>query len=280
MENQTAISEPIVLNQPNLPQKLTKPKSNFSKTPFVIAILVLILIVVALAGFIFLGKAKLKETKTTQKQASSSASSSATQATNVGYVIAAEGLNLRDQPSTDSNIILLLPAGTTVQILGTDNDWYYVEAQTKGYVSKQYISTTKPEKTVLKVFNDPASPFNFLYHDVYQVRFKSIDANNFQYSFTSSDSFGGFSVTTQSGFVTLGNYALQNYPGVKQSACSVQFAAHRKECEQLETNNGTVYLLLINTTMYKISYLKTEGGALADINNIVFYTMFFKGQSQ
>ena len=78
----------------------------------------------------------------------------------------------------------------------------------------------------------------------------------------------------------MGNYALKNYSAAKKGACSVQFAASRKECEQLETDTGTLYLLLIETTLYKISYLKTEGGTLADINNIVFYTMFFKDQTQ
>ncbi len=280
MENQTVPPEPIVLNQPNLPQKLTKPKSSSSKTLVVIARLVLILIVVGLIGFIFLGRAKPEETKSTEKQASSSANTDSKKTTDIGYVTALEGLNLREQPTTDSNIILLLPEGTQVQILGTDNDWYYVEAQTKGYVSKEYISTTKPEKPALLVFNASESPFNFLYHDVYKVVFKNTGANNFEYSFTSSDSYGGFSVTTGKGFSTLGNYALKNYSAAKKGACSVQFAASRKECEQLETDTGTLYLLLIETTLYKISYLKTEGGTLADINNIVFYTMFFKDQTQ
>ena len=201
MENQTVPPEPIVLNQPNLPQKLTKPKSSSSKTLVVIARLVLILIVVGLIGFIFLGRAKPEETKSTEKQASSSANTDSKKTTDIGYVTALEGLNLREQPTTDSNIILLLPEGTQVQILGTDNDWYYVEAQTKGYVSKEYISTTKPEKPALLVFNASESPFNFLYHDVYKVVFKNTGANNFEYSFTSSDSYGGFSVTTGKGFL-------------------------------------------------------------------------------
>lgn len=280
MENITAPPEPIVLNQPNPQQNLSKPKSSSSKTLVVIAILVLILIVVGLIGFIFLGRAKPEETKSTEKQASSSANTDSKKTANIGYVTALEGLNLREQPSTDSNKILLLPEGTRVQILGTDNDWYYVEAQTKGYVSKEYISTTKPEKPALLVFNAPESPFNFLYHDVYKVSFKSSDPNNFEYSFTGADSYGGFSITTEKGLMTLGNYALKNYPTAKKTACAVQFAAHRKECEQLETDSGTLYLLLIDTTLYKITYLKTEGGTLADINNIVFYTMFFKDQTQ
>lgn len=279
MENPTVTPEPIVLNQPNLPQKLIT-ENKYSKTPFIIAISVLILVVLGLLGFIFLNKPKAVKNSETKKEATVSTKAATQKDSTVGYVTASEGLNLRVQPSADANKILLLPAGTEVQILGTDNDWYYVEAQTKGYVSKQYISTTKPQKTFLKAFRDPASPFNFLYHSIYKVSFKTLAPNNFEYSFTSSDSFGGFSAATEKGFTTLGNYALKNYPQAKKTNCTVQFAASRKECEQLETNTGTLYLLLINTTLYKISYLKTEGGTLADINNIVFYTLFFKDQAQ
>ena len=280
MENQTAPPEPIVLNQPSSQQKLTKPKNSSSKTLSIIVIILLLLGILGLVIFVFFKNQKSSEPKSTKKEASIAATTGNKEDSDIGYVTALEGLNLREQPSTDSNKILLLPEGTKVQILGTDNDWYYVEAQTKGYVAKEYITTQKPKKPALLVFNASESPFNFLYHDVYKVSFKNIDASNFEYGFSSSDSYGGFLVATEKGFSTLGNYALKNYPTAKKSACAVQFAASRKECEQLETDSGTLYLLLIETTLYRISYLKTEGGTLADINNIVFYTMFFKNQTQ
>lgn len=276
MDNLSA--NPVVT--PNQPLIQPSNKNNsVNKKVLILIVIVLLLIVLGLLVFILFGK-NSKPTKTADKQATSSAEQKTKAEAKIGYVTALEGLNLREEPSTDAAKILLLPEATQVKILGSDGDWYYIEAQTKGYVAKEFISSQKPDKPSLVVFNEENSPFNFLYHDVYKINYKKIDDNNFEYSFISSDSYGGFHITTETGFVTLGNYALKNYPQGKKTTCAVQFAESRKECEQVETDSGTIYLVLFNTTLYKISYLKTEGGTLADINNIVFYSFYLKETSQ
>ena len=53
-------------------------------------------------------------------------------------------LNLRDAPSTSSNIIIKIPKGAYVNIWGADGDWYYLSYTENGttyygYASRQYI---------------------------------------------------------------------------------------------------------------------------------------------
>lgn len=238
----------------------------------IFVIMVLALIGFGLYFFVF-NKKEVAKTDSSQKIATQS--SKQEEKFDTGYVTALEGLNLRAEPSLEADIILLLPVGTELKITGEDGDWYLVEAQTKGFVAKEFVSKEKPKGTVLKVFREEESPFYFLYPQVYKVKFTKTD-NTYEYSFTGNDSFGGFKVETQTGLVTLGNYALKNYPQATRSSCDIQFAASRKECEKLNTEQGTIYLVLIDTTLYKISYLKTEGGLLTDINNLVFFSMYFK----
>ena len=54
-------------------------------------------------------------------------------------------LNVREQPSTSSNIVTVLPANATFDILSEEGDWYKIKYQNyEGYVSKQY-ATVKQE---------------------------------------------------------------------------------------------------------------------------------------
>lgn len=256
---------------------LPKIEKTKSKLGFRILIITLNLLVIAALAvgiyFLFFSKTQ-KQTTETKKQASSSVSKKTQEKYEVTYVSAQEGLNLREKPSTDSGIILLLPYGTELKILGTEGDWYFVEAQTKGFVAKEFTTEKKPTITI-KTFSDTDSPFSFLYHDVYKIDFSKKETS-FEYIFTGNDSFGGFKVETEKGLQTLGNYALQKYPNGKRSACDVRFGAGNKECEKVEDETGTTYLVLVNAVLYKFTYLKTEGGVLEDLKNIVFYSLFFK----
>lgn len=271
------MSEPDPNLPVNLPTSNKQPPRNFvsSKVLFLIIFLTLLAVIAAIVlyFFVFTKKDTKKPSDTSTKIATSS--SKKEEKFDVGYVTALEGLNLRSEPSTESDIILLLPAGTELKITGEDGDWYMVEAQTKGFVAKEFVSKDKPAGTILKLFDQEGSPFKFLYPSVYKVTFTKNEAS-YEYSFSGNDSYGGFKVETQTGLVTLGNYSLKNYPESTKSACDVQVAASRKECEKLATSNGTLYLVLIDTTLYKISYLKTEGGLLTDINNLVFFSMYFE----
>lgn len=263
-------------SNPPLPTlKQSEPKLPVSKLIYLLVFTFLILVILGLVYILFISPKLKKPDQTKPVQQASVSAKPKEDNFSVGYVNAPEGLNLRQSPSSDSVKILLLPNGTELQIISNEGDWYFVESQTKGFVAKEFVTSSKPKGTVLKTFKDDLSPFSFLYPDIYKVSFAKTDTD-LEYSFTGNDSYGGFKVETQTGFSTIGNYALKNYPGAKTGACSPQFAATRKECEELTTDSGTLYLLLVNTTLYKISYLKTEGGLLTDLKNLVFYSLYFK----
>src|SRR5690349_10127954 len=51
-----------------------------------------------------------------------------------------DGVNLRNGPSTTTDILTVLPKGTQVEILGTDGDFYWVKTTDRvGYVATQYV---------------------------------------------------------------------------------------------------------------------------------------------
>ena len=63
-----------------------------------------------------------------------------------GYIVADSGLNMRENPSTSSNVITAIAYGTAVTIYGdAENGWYRVSygGQT-GYISASYVSFTVP----------------------------------------------------------------------------------------------------------------------------------------
>lgn len=192
-----------------------------------------------------------------------------------GYVMAAEGLNLRKEASLTSPVLLILPNKTEVEIINDQGDWYFVQAQTRGFVAKEFVSKQKPQGTTLKVYKEEDSPFNFLYPDNYQVKFSKTDTS-FEYNFTGNQSLGGFKVETEENKPTIGNYALTNYPTYTKTTCDTKVLVERKECEKLTGESGTIYLVLAETTLYKFTYLKTEGGLLTDLNNLVFPLMVLK----
>jgi len=254
--------------------KIEKPQAR-KLNPILIGVGVFVLLLLVLAGTYFLVFNKPGEKPQENKKQATASAEKKEENFELTFVSAQEGLNLREQPSTDSDIILLLPFGTELKIIGTEGeDWYYVEAQTKGFVAKEFTTSERPT-IAIKTFSSSDSPFTFLYHDVYEVKFTKNEAS-LEYSFTGNDSFGGFKVEVEDGLQTLGNYAIQKYPGGKRSACDVRFGTGRKECEKIEDSSGTVYLVLVNGKLYKFTYLKTEGGVLEDIRNIVFYSIFFK----
>lgn len=57
-------------------------------------------------------------------------------------IIAETGLNLREEPSLDGNVIDILPLGTTADVIDEDGEWVLVEAPdgTEGYVNAEYIT--------------------------------------------------------------------------------------------------------------------------------------------
>lgn len=58
-----------------------------------------------------------------------------------GKVIDCDSLNVRSKSSTSSDVLCVIPKGTTVKITSEDNDWYAVTINdSKGYCMKRYIS--------------------------------------------------------------------------------------------------------------------------------------------
>lgn len=69
-------------------------------------------------------------------------------------------LNLRDSKSTEGNIITVIPAGSKVEVIDAEEDWYQVSYNgQRGYVYNEYLSKTKFTwgNTLLRSFPDAAS---------------------------------------------------------------------------------------------------------------------------
>lgn len=57
-----------------------------------------------------------------------------------GTITGSTFLNLRESPSTSSNLVVRMPGNATFEIIGEDGDWYQIQYQDyTGYVSKQYV---------------------------------------------------------------------------------------------------------------------------------------------
>jgi uncharacterized protein YgiM (DUF1202 family) len=270
---ETAVAQP---NQ-QMPQSKT---GQFRKKIFLIVFVGIALIIALFTYFLLVASKPTTSNNQKEKVSTNSATpTTKTDETNqtlkIVYVTALEGLNLREEASTDSLVTLLLPFGTELKVISTEGDWYFVQAQTKGFVHKDYVSETKPTGQTLLTFENSQSAFKFLYPDLYKVSLTKAD-NVVTYNFIGNQSLGGFKVETQENMATLGNYAITKYPEGQKTSCEpVRFGTQAKECEKVTDSTGTTYLLLVNTTLYKITYLKTEGGLLTDLNNLVFYSMYF-----
>lgn len=69
-------------------------------------------------------------------------------------------LNLRDTKSTEGRIITVIPAGSKIQVLNGEEDWYEVVYNgQRGFVYNEYLSKTKYTwtDTVLRSFPDSAT---------------------------------------------------------------------------------------------------------------------------
>lgn len=61
--------------------------------------------------------------------------------------VSADSVNLRTKPDTDSNIITVMDKGTSVEVVGRENNWYKVVVrQTVGYISVEYVELLSNDK--------------------------------------------------------------------------------------------------------------------------------------
>lgn len=73
--------------------------------------------------------------------ASTSSTSASGNTSKAGVVTAANGLNLRDTPSSSGNLLATIPNGTTLDLGTYQNHWYQTTYQSKtGWVSDAYIT--------------------------------------------------------------------------------------------------------------------------------------------
>src|SRR5699024_4875113 len=57
--------------------------------------------------------------------------------------ITTETLNLREEPSTDSDIVALISIGEECELISEEGDWYEVKyGEYTGYISKEYAEKT------------------------------------------------------------------------------------------------------------------------------------------
>ena len=77
--------------------------------------------------------------------ASSSDNTSSTETSVTKYVNSSSGLNVRKGPSTSYSVITTLANGTQVTVKSTSDGWSKITSgSVTGYVSSQYLSSTKP----------------------------------------------------------------------------------------------------------------------------------------
>lgn len=63
---------------------------------------------------------------------------------NTGTLKDTDFLNVRESPSTSSNIVTVLPANASFDIIAEEGDWYQIQYQDyTGYVSKQYVEVSE-----------------------------------------------------------------------------------------------------------------------------------------
>ena len=63
---------------------------------------------------------------------------------NTGTLKDTDFLNVRESPSTSSNVVTVLPANASFDIIAEEGDWYQIKYQDyEGYVSKQYVEVSQ-----------------------------------------------------------------------------------------------------------------------------------------
>ena len=63
---------------------------------------------------------------------------------NTGTLKDTDFLNVRESPSTSSNVVTVLPADASFDIIAEEGDWYQIQYQDyTGYVSRQYVEVSE-----------------------------------------------------------------------------------------------------------------------------------------
>lgn len=214
------------------------------------------------------------ETKSETPAATSSAEEKKEEKTlKTGWVNSADGLNLRAEPSTSSRIIQTLPNGTAFGIISEEGDWFFVEATTRGYLSKKFVTVIKPTNAK-KIYDASEFNFKFVYPENYSVRLSKADINTFE--FTYNESAGGFTLFQEATGTTIAGVLTQNYPKATNKACDITIG-NAKECKMVTDGDETFYLVNTGSTIFKFGILTNHGNLPRDLTGIIFPSFFFEG---
>ena len=79
----------------------------------------------------------------------------------ISYKYTLVNTNLREEKSTSSNIIAVIPEGSKIQVIDAEEDWYEVIYNgQKGYVYSDYLSKTKYTWTDVTLRSYPSAESN------------------------------------------------------------------------------------------------------------------------
>jgi uncharacterized protein YgiM (DUF1202 family) len=126
---------------------LDEPKR---RTWLVILLSVLGALLLAAVGFVAWQSYSADKTLTAEEKVEKPATANpkdvpATTTEQVVYVNASDGLNMRQEPKSDSPVLALIPNGTKLVVLETSGDWYKVTFDSKtGWVAKLYTTDVNP----------------------------------------------------------------------------------------------------------------------------------------
>ena len=71
----------------------------------------------------------------------------------IGISIANSYVNIRENPTTDSNIVGKLYKNAAAKILDSIDDWYYIESgSVKGYLKAEYLKTGIPDEELVRTY--------------------------------------------------------------------------------------------------------------------------------
>lgn len=237
--------------------------------------LLIIVLIISFAIFFFLHPSKQPETNQNkdQKQATSSSDKKPLEEKRqLGYVNSETGLNMRSKADTSSKILQTLPNGTELSILSEEGDWYLIEATSRGYVAKQYVTTTRGA-AVLKVYDAGDLNFKLIYPENYKIALTKGAINVFRFT-SSTDSSGGFSVSKEVSGSTISGYLATKYPKAAVKDCDITIG-NARECKMVENEEESFYLADGAASVFKFVISTNYGKFPLDLTAIILPSIFF-----
>ncbi len=140
-------------------QKPGSSKGSFAKKILIVLAILFALLLGAFGGYLYFKKTskQLEEAKPP-----TTTTTPATKKTKkYVYVTASDGLNMRQNPDSSAKVLAVIPYGTKLSVIDTQNGWDKVEYNgQQGWVSADYVSETKPEdfKTYIGTGQMPDNP--------------------------------------------------------------------------------------------------------------------------